>query len=248
MTDEEWETALPGQAVAAFKRSTYSLAVVAGANDYVATGLRHGMPADMAALIDRDFQLALFQATPIIASVSIFEAYVEDFFKAVMTTNWEALEHERILAFKGPAHDLPAPEGEGLDKAYRAMKNAAGKKPGVGRYEDLLRFIGLSGDAPDLVKVEFYNAQAVRHVWAHNAGIADDNFVRLAPYLGYSKGDLVDIGMRRSKDFILANSVYGMVIANRYRKQCGLDYLPLGPETEGEGAILKAFRDFYNSS
>lgn len=197
-----------------------------------------------AGLMDRDYQASFMRAMPVIAAFSVFEAYVEDFTKGVMRLNEDILDDPRIQAVKVPLRELLAPEDEKLDRVYRALSESAGKTPGVVRYEDLLQLVGLSGDTPELVKDEFFKAQMVRHVWTHNAGIADAQFVRRTGHLGFKKGDLVTIEQPQSLEYIMATTVYGIVIANRHRKQCGLDPLPIGG-IGTDGPVMAAFRAFY---
>jgi hypothetical protein len=253
MTEEEWESTAPGEALTAFKRYMFNLAVVVVAGGLgglatkpLSTMIKSGMPEKDAALIDPQYQRSLLWAQPIIASFSAFEAYVEDFIKGVMQMKREILDDDRILAMKVPMRDLLAPEEEKLDKVYRAMHESVGRVPGVVRYEDLLKLVDLSDKVPEIIKDEFYKAQMVRHVWAHNAGIADAQFVNRARHLGAKKGQVVAITQNDATEYMLAITAYGVLVANRHRTECGLDPMPIGTH-ETKSQVYKAFRDFYKA-
>lgn len=207
---------------------------------------QNGLGHPDAALIDPSYHRSMMRALPIIAAFSLFESYVEDFVKGVMKMDRHILDDNRILKMRVRVEDLLAPEEEKLDKVFRAMNEATGRGPGVARYEELLKFVGLSGNAPpDVIQDHFHKAQSVRHVWAHNAGIADADFIRRAAHLGFNKGDVVALTSEQTLEYVMSTSTYGMLIANRHRQQCGLDPIPVG----GQGSIspvVDAFRAYYN--
>ncbi|AFC45948.1 hypothetical protein [Mycobacterium intracellulare] len=255
MTDDEWEASPPGEAMTAFKRYIYNLlgVVMAGGIGGLLTGamsavLKAMIPARDAALIDANYQKSQMWGLSIIASFGAFEAYVEDFAKGVMKLNSELLDDERILQLKVHVRDLLAPEEEKFDRVYRAMNEAAGRKAGIWRYEEVLKFVGLKDEVPlpDIIEDEFKMAQMVRHVWAHNAGIADTQFVNRSRSLGFgfAKGEVVAISQNQAQGYILAITAYGVVIANRHRQQCGLPPMPIGGGSDNP--IMNAFRDFYS--
>lgn len=78
-------------------------------------------------------------------------------------------------------------------------------------------------------------------------GIADTDFLDDGTKeLGFNKGELVDITMEQSLEYLLTTMAYGFVIANRQRKQRhDLGPLPMVRKEDGTSAAVDAYRDYY---
>ena len=133
-----------------------------------------------------------------------------------------------------------------LSASTRRSTSSWGKS-GVDRFEAVLELLNLSEQVPKPITDEFYKAQMVRKVWAHNAGIADAKFVRQAAHLGFKQGDLVAITTEQLFDYLGAILVYTWIIMNRHRALHRLDPMPLGDDPMPALKVSSPLKDAYES-
>ncbi|BBX39806.1 hypothetical protein [Mycobacterium simiae] len=256
MTEEEWQETAAAQAVETFGffMLTILMNIVGGVvGGLVSKGVtwllkqrveKAGLPPEKyAAVLDLNRDDALRHALVLVASWSALEAYLEDFSKAVLQADMSILANKDFDKVKVPVAELLAPEDEKLDNVYQAMQAFVGTKAGTKRFEELVELLGLGGQVPKVIKDNVYNAQMIRNVWAHKAGVADLKFVRQAPQLGFTQGQLVSISLEQLRDYLIAILAYGMIVMNRYRANCGLGPMPMTNDEGGE--IIDAYRDLY---
>jgi len=130
---------------------------------------------------------------------------------------------------------LPYSTFEGLEPHERAevvareLDAQRGPRSGIKRFERLLRAV----DLPDLetpndsvLASNIYEMQQVRHVFAHKRGIADRDFFRACPHLGYSPGSHIVIDRDTWARAIVTGLVYAEVVLTRIASAMGV-VLPL---------------------
>lgn len=233
MTEDEWKQTQPGEAIDTFVSFLFSVTMLVVGNEVgslVTRFLGHlakRQPNEGADRLDDVHQAALRKGLLSIAAWSALESGIEDIAKAMMRADPHILEDERILKAKVPFERLLAAETDRLDIAYRAVCDAAERKGGVSRFEEILAIVGLGGSVPTEVARSLHKTQMVRNVWAHKAGIADAQFIGGAAHLGFKRGELVDIELSLLSEMIASAMTYGMIIGSRHRTQHGLGPMPM---------------------
>lgn len=70
---------------------------------------------------------------------------------------------------------------------------AASLKPGVGRFDCLLKPFDISANIKDATRRDLNELAAIRNVIVHRAGIADKRLLELCPWLGLQEGQPVHV-------------------------------------------------------
>ena len=96
----------------------------------------------------------------------------------------------------------------------------AALRPGVGRFDCLLKPIGVRPKVADSVRRDLNELAAVRNVIVHCAGIADARLVELCPWLELNSGDAVVIGCKEFESYVAATSTYAAEIIVSAREIC----------------------------
>jgi hypothetical protein len=252
MTDDEWNATAAGRAMYSFEAFVFSIGLVmlvggtigGRVMSLIGQAMKAGLSPRRAGQLDPARDAAVPAALTVIATWSAFEGWVQDFAKGVMASDPSIMESQLIQERKYTMSDLLAPAEEKLDVVYRSIQASLGRKSGVDRYEDLFKILGLSASVPPIIKEKFYAAQMVRHVWVHNAGVADAQFSRKAPHLGYQEGQLVVVTLQQVSEYMSAIITYAMIVANRHRAIHGLGPLPMD-DKPGETPIGKAYLGLY---
>jgi hypothetical protein len=142
-----------------------------------------------------DFEFT--NALILLATFGAFEAFLDD----VIATQ---LEHEPHW-----------------NDGYENGKKKAKKKitGGAGKFEPYLALVGLEGhdDISDGLGSELEAAHRIRNVWAHNAGKADEQFLRWYPSSTVAIGDVVRISSDDCQRYVSALAAYAWLIMCRYR-------------------------------
>jgi hypothetical protein len=159
------------------------------------------------------------------------ERFVEDVFKAVIDFDSKRLEHP-------PFSDYRLSLGVALSSDREVFLNAilkevlnknGGKRPaGVTGFEQLLKTIDLDGPIPRKISDAIYDAQSVRNVWAHRAGVADRSFVIRCPHLGFVEGERVDLNIDEFNRLMHGMHMYGVIIRLRMRAEVPEEILAIG--------------------
>jgi hypothetical protein len=200
-------------------------------------------------MFDSNQDEALQNGLILIAAVSAFEACFEDFCKGMLQTNPSVIEDKELPKPKYTmAQFLSASEEDKRDVVYQSIEASVGKSNGIGRCEGILKFFDLSEAVPQPIKDAFYSAQVIRHVWAHRTGIADKQFVRKAPHLGFKQDELVAVNLSDLSEYLMAILAYAMILINRHRALFGFDPYPLPMDSAPNSAVVNAFSTVYPRS
>ncbi|AZI61357.1 hypothetical protein RQN9TF_09490 [Rhodococcus qingshengii] len=155
-----------------------------------------------------------------------FECLVEDFFKATIKADPGLLSGDAFAKIKLPIDILFASDDERAETVLGELTRATSseKSIGVTQFERILRPINLGGSVPTRVKDAVFQAQQIRHIWAHRGGVADATFVGRCPARAKT-GEKVQ--MDTEEFFHLAGglAMYSMIIVNRQWKNVGTEFL-----------------------
>ncbi|ORB46770.1 hypothetical protein BST43_26555 [Mycobacteroides saopaulense] len=151
-----------------------------------------------------------------------FERFIEDVFVAAIVDAPEILGGEMFAKLKLP---LKVALSSGEERARGIMleiSRAAGSdsKTGINQFENILNYVGLSGVTPPNVRDAVFNAQQVRHVWAHRGGVADEQFVGRCPSRA-KVGDKLMIDIGEFGIYMHGLHMYGILIMNRHLLNLG---------------------------
>lgn len=254
MTEDEWDQTGPGKALDAFEAVVLSVGLVTAGGSlggslfsWLASAARDGLTPRRARQLNRARDATITTAMAVVATWSSFEAWAQDFTKGLMRADPHVLEKQSVQERRYTLSELLAPEEDRIDVVYRALNASLGRKRGVDRFEDLFKIFDLSAGVPSIIKDKFYAAQSVRHVWAHNAGVADAAFVRQARHLGYDEGDLVTVSLPQLSEYMAAIITYAMIVSNRDRARYGLGPLPI-EEKPSQSPIGQAYLGLYGTT
>lgn len=196
-------------------------------------------------LFDTERDDAIRNGMMLVVGWSAFESCFKDFCRGVIVKEPSVLNEDTLRKLKIPLASLFADDTEKGVVALTAIEKEAGRRAGVDGFEDILSYLQLDGLTPRLIKDAIYQAQMIRHVWAHRFGIADASFVERAAHLGFSEGDLVSISTDQLLTYLDSLYLYMTIIANRHRVKFGLE--PLSQTTgKRKGDRLRMF-EAYNS-
>jgi len=243
MMDEEWRQTETAQVVAAFMATALSVTInflggeiggaltrffTMGAKEEIERQIEEaGLPLFLKDLVDPDRDEAVRGGMYLISILSALEACVEDMVKAAIRDDPGIVSGKAYEKLKISGDGYLGPVDERIEKLYSAIEDHVGLKPGIDRYEDILKFAGLGGRVPDGYGPIMFNANKIRNVWAHSAGRADAKFAAEAPHLRWKLGDLIKLTIEESGEYISTVLYYGMVIANRHRAKHDLP--PVSP-------------------
>ena len=172
-----------------------------------------------------DAEFPLLHAQSLVGLWGAFECLVEDVFTSRLAQDPTLVSAEPFAKIKLPASILLMRDGFDVHQVILSefSRNVGfDLSQGATRFERLLIPVGLGGEVPDELRDMIFEAQQIRHVWAHRAGIADAKFVERCPGLGTSVGARIDLGNAEFSRYMAALQAYGLIILNRYRHLCGL--------------------------
>ncbi|MCG5430923.1 hypothetical protein LV457_01235 [Mycobacterium sp. MYCO198283] len=187
----------------------------------------------------------LFKAMPIVAAFSAFEATFEDFIKGIVQMHPQVFENDMFKKVKISLNELYQPGVPMEQRIYDTIALHAGREAGVGRYEAMLNLFEISAGVPKTIRDTFYASQMFRHVWAHQFGVADAQFVKNAAHLGSREGDIVSIPNDKLGDYLSVVLTYALIITSRHRALHGLDPMPLASKDAEEHAIGQEYLTLY---
>lgn len=187
---------------------------------------------------DRSRHDAFTHGLYLIGAWGAFEAFFDDFFVAALESDPDALDQEFMTELKVKYSDKTDASG-----IYRALSNKVDRDPGTKRFEQLLKAINLNGDVPEEISIAVSEAQQIRHLWAHRAGISDERFIKKAESLDFEVGTQVGIDNKEARTYVVAIFLYGSIVFNRWRVKLGLD--PITPKTSDNHPLMKAYQRSY---
>ena len=163
------------------------------------------------------------------AAWGAFESFIDDACLAVISHDRSVLKRVGLSKVKYSIDDfLQLDEGDLVERVFKDAVGGLGSVgPGVGKFESRLDLVGLKASVPKPIGDEIFRAQQDRNVWAHRGGIADRRY-RSSSGAGHRvPGDKVKISRLEIEDYLLALSLYGYIVINRFREKYGLSRIPL---------------------
>lgn len=170
--------------------------------------------------VENDFPLV--HAHALLGMWSALEALVEDVAAGWLATHPETLERPEFSKIRVPFLEFRkmTPEEQTAYLISEVQRDVR-LSQGVTRYERLLDLLGLDGTVPDDLRRALFEAQQVRNVLAHRAGLADRRLVEGCPWLKLSAGQRVTVSHRGFLYYLFATRMYAVEILNRCRIQEG---------------------------
>jgi hypothetical protein len=89
---------------------------------------------------------------------------------------------------------------------------AASLRPGVGRFDCILKIFDIHPEIDEDTRRDLHELAAIRNVIVHRAGLADERFVALCPWLQFSVGQKVEVGAESFQRFVAAASNYAAAL------------------------------------
>lgn len=155
-------------------------------------------------------------ALSLLAVWGALEAFVEDFCKAVISSDPSVIEGSDIAKQRVTIDNLFVSDEEKTDIIFKAIEGARGGRGGTNQFESSLKFLSLDGKVPDRIGQAIYDAQKIRNVWAHKKGVADQQFVADAAHLGFTVGQRVPVLLEDFLKYVQAMMMYSFIVANRH--------------------------------
>jgi hypothetical protein len=155
------------------------------------------------------------------------EGMVEDLAISWMQYNPSILDQPKICKIRGPLVEFQRMnEQDRLRYLVTELQRDLGLelKGGATKFETLLTVVKLGGSVDSKVRDAIFEAQNLRNIFAHRAGIADRKFVANCPHLQYRVGDAVRIGDEEFGRVFFGLLTYGAIILNRCR---AIESMPL---------------------
>jgi hypothetical protein len=103
-------------------------------------------------------------------------------------------------------------------------------KAGVGRFESVLKIIGLGGDVDDETRRTLLELSALRNVIAHRGGVIDQKFLTTCPFATRQLNERVRITELEKLAFVGAVVTYTLLIIERVRQRAMESSTSLGGE------------------
>jgi hypothetical protein len=98
---------------------------------------------------------------------------------------------------------------------------AASLRPGVGRFECLLKPFGISPPVTDEDRRSLNELAAVRNAIVHRAGITDERLVELCPWMNLKIGDVISVSGSMFQRYFDVTSKYAISIVETAHKAMG---------------------------
>jgi hypothetical protein len=155
---------------------------------------------------------------------SSLEAYLDDVIAACLFWQPAFLNEAQLTKIRGPLLEFSRLRlSERARHLLERLSSESTTRPGVDRYEDLLKKLGLAGDAIDSdlrrTLVEFY---AVRNLFAHRAGIVDKRFCLVCPHFQIEAGDEFLLTQDLVLGYLASAIRYGTIVAKRILDRMGV--------------------------
>lgn len=143
------------------------------------------------------------------------EAAFRDFFVRWLVTHPSSLSVPEFKNIRVRVAEYESFEGEDRMRFLAGVLErefAASLKPGVGRFECLLRPLGIVPNVSKDVRRNLSELASVRNVIVHRASVADSRLLELCPWLGLKQGDLIIIGRTTFDRYERAASEYAAAV------------------------------------
>jgi hypothetical protein len=134
--------------------------------------------------------------------------------------------HPQIAQLKGHLVSfacLPAEDQAAF--LVRSLSDAVGSRfhKGAGRFESVLKPVGLGGGIAEEVARIFVELQAVRNICVHNRGVVDERFVQACPWPGLKIGDRFGFAETGFDVYSAAAQWYLLELKGRMQRERGKD-------------------------
>ncbi|WP_131816393.1 hypothetical protein [Mycolicibacterium porcinum] len=243
MNDQEFFATPVGKSVLSFLRYMDDLKAIMNQADLSRAAMFGIINVFKKEPIDRSRHDAFIHALYLVGAWGAFEAFFDDFVVAILKTEPDILDEERIKDIKVPISDLLAEGDDKTMRVYKAIKDKSEARDGVARFEAILKAVQLSAAVPDPIKDAIHESRQIRHVWAHKAGVADEKFLKVTSQLGFSLGDQVAISNEQARTYVVGIFLYGSIIFNRWRIRLGLN--PIISKAEEDHPLMQAYQTLY---
>jgi hypothetical protein len=168
------------------------------------------------------------------------ECLVEDLFIGALEEDPAILSTPAFDKIKLPIGIINVPDTREIYAAVlteASRTSAADLGKGVSRFDRLLTMVGLGGATPRQIKDAIFEAQQIRNVWAHRAGIADERFLAACPGLGFAVGDRVALSAPHFLHLMHGLHMFGAVLIGRMNARAGQTPVRL-PECAGYEGVF----------
>jgi hypothetical protein len=109
---------------------------------------------------------------------------------------------ENVARIRVPVGEYERLDGEDRVRYLLGMIErvlGAGLKPGIGRFECLLKPLGIAPADDDEIRRDLYELAAIRNAIVHRAKLADSRLLSLCPWLPYKDGDALNVSRDQSR-------------------------------------------------
>ncbi|WP_392751145.1 hypothetical protein [Streptomyces sp. LN590] len=187
--------------------------------------------------ISSDFKL--LHGHSIVGIWGALESLIEDVVECWMAFRPEVLMHQNFVKIRVPLAEFLSLSDEQrvrllVSEVQRDLK--LDLRSGVTKFEKLLDSVGLGGPVDPRIRDALFEAQNIRNVLAHRAGIVDQRFVDSCPSFGLSEGDQMVIGKKLFRRMSDAMGLYSIVVLNRVFVAVGRPTQHPNERKEFEGA------------
>lgn len=143
------------------------------------------------AAVESKNRLPYLKSLTTIRLVAIMEVVVQDAVVLSLESVSKVLDRDEVRRIKGPVIELasasPYERAEFIANAL-ALEMKTPMRSGVGKFEALLKPVGLDGAVDDLARTALFELLNVRNVLAHRGGRVDVRFTRNCPWLTQTVG------------------------------------------------------------
>lgn len=150
---------------------------------------------------------------------SILESGVDDLAIECIKSLDKCADIELIRGLKGPLLEfLDASEDDKNEFLIAELKIAvkAQFKPGIAKFEALLKPLGLGGEVADIVSKVFIELVQTRNLIVHKKGIVDKKFITACPWVNIKLGDKIFLTRNIYLKYLNAAFWYFFELDNRY--------------------------------
>lgn len=155
---------------------------------------------------------------------SILESGIDDLAIECIQAMDKCTDIELLRSLKGPLLDFyEASDDERNEYLITELKLSvkASLKPGVGRFEAILKPLGLGGEVDEKVRKVLFELSNVRNLIVHKRSVIDKRFMSACPWIATGLGDNLCVTREIYLNFFHAAFWYFLELDRRYRLRQG---------------------------
>lgn len=155
---------------------------------------------------------------------SIIESTIDDLAVQRVMDHKSCADIDLIKNIRGPLVDfMEAGDNERAEYLASELKHAvkANLQKGIGKFESILKPLGLSGTIPSCIRKAFVEHSEVRNLIVHRNSIADKRFVQACPWISSIVGETVITSAKNYHLYRLSCLWYVIDIHIRVEKRDG---------------------------